>query len=399
MPARPHAPQLHWPWRQDTNAVLNVEGDVFFPAILEAVAEARQRIDLEIYMCSSGEVFEQWLAALSAAAARGVQVRMLIDDAGSEQLSAADRDRLQQVDGITLRVFNPIRFGHPSQALIRDHRKLVVVDGERAWTGGMGLDDHYSQRLSGDQSWLDAMVQCEGQLAADWQELFEQAWALAGRGPIKGAYRWRLYRQHIRQAVQERPQHAPAARVIGARGGRRNPILHVALQRLDQAQQQIWLCTPYFLPPRLLMRALERAALRGVKVHLMLCGPHSDHPPLRYAGQHLYQRLIDVGVEIYEYDRRFIHLKAIRADQWCSLGSFNFDRWNSSWNLEANAEWDGEPALLADLERLQQQLEHEAMYVDPRRWELRNLRIQTQQALMYWVGTRGIKLLRRWRGD
>ena len=108
------------------------------------------------------------------------------------------------------------------------------------------------------------------------------------------------------------------------------------LAALRRAEQRVWLATPYFLPSWRIRRALARAAKRGVDVRLLLCGMTIDHPPVRYAGQRFYTRLLKAGVRIYEYQPRFTHLKTALVDDWVSLGSCNFDHWTLHWNLEAN---------------------------------------------------------------
>ena len=110
------------------------------------------------------------------------------------------------------------------------------------------------------------------------------------------------------------------------------------MRNLRRAQNRIWLATPHFLPTGKVRRALIRAARRGVDVRLLLTSRNTDHPPVRYAGQRFYPRLLRAGVRIYEYQPHFSHLKMVLVDDWVSIGSCNFDYWNLRWNLEANLE-------------------------------------------------------------
>lgn len=382
--------RLSWPWRSACTARLVPGGDDFLAAIGAQLQAARRSILIELYLCSSGQLFEDWLAILRDAAARGVQVRVLLDDAGSHGLSRRDRDRLDQ-SGLTLRWFNPLRFGHPLNALIRDHRKLIIIDEQYAWTGGMGLDDHYAAALCGDDAWRDLMVCCEGPVVKDVLALCEQVWSLAGDGPLHGALRWRLHRDVV-HSQDDVPAQTPSARLSAARGGKRNPLLRTFIRRIGRAREQIWLCTPYFLPPRPLYKALQRAARRGVTVRLLICGDCTDHPVIRYAGQHLYARLLRAGVEIHEFEPCFIHMKAARVDDWCTLGSFNYDRWNSNWNLEANIEWRDEE-LCSALDDLRQQLQQECRRIDHATWRRRGPFARVRESLMFWFGTRLLRLL------
>jgi phosphatidylserine/phosphatidylglycerophosphate/cardiolipin synthase-like enzyme len=108
--------------------------------------------------------------------------------------------------------------------------------------------------------------------------------------------------------------------------------------RVRAAQERIWITTAYFVPSRKLLRALKRAALRGVDVRLLLPGPYTDHPAVRHAGRRFYGGLLRAGVRVFEYQPRFLHAKTALCDRWVSVGSSNFDRWNLRWNLEANQE-------------------------------------------------------------
>jgi phosphatidylserine/phosphatidylglycerophosphate/cardiolipin synthase-like enzyme len=108
------------------------------------------------------------------------------------------------------------------------------------------------------------------------------------------------------------------------------------LVRVRRAESRVWIATPYFLPSRSLRRALIQAARRGVDVRLQPCGGQTDLPPVLYAGQRFYPRLLRAGVRILEYEPRFAHLKTVLIDQWVSLGSCNFDYWTLHWNKEAN---------------------------------------------------------------
>ncbi|WP_111656809.1 phospholipase D-like domain-containing protein [Isoalcanivorax indicus] len=383
-------PRLSWPWRSRCTLSIQAGGQRYLPHIRTAMQGARKSICVELYMCNAGALFDEWLGVWAAAVARGVEVRLLLDAIGSLGLRDEDAERLCAA-GVTLQWFNPVRTGHLIATLVRDHRKLIIVDDQRAWVGGMGIDDRYDPRISGEEAWMDAMVACEGPVVADFRSLFDQAWHLAAAGPLTGAVRWRLG-GHPRPAARRAHADTTWARVNGSRGGRNNPLMRTLVRRVLRAREGVWLCTPYFLPPRSLLKALLYTARRGVPVHLTLCGQHTDHPWLRYAGQHYYQRLLEAGVHISEYDARFLHLKAAQADQWSTLGSFNYDRWNSSWNLEANVEAvDGE---FADHVRaLRERLDKESVHISAADWAARSHWQRWRNAFWNRAGLRLIKVL------
>jgi phosphatidylserine/phosphatidylglycerophosphate/cardiolipin synthase-like enzyme len=119
---------------------------------------------------------------------------------------------------------------------------------------------------------------------------------------------------------------------------RYSEVLLSLTQKISHAKQQVWFATAYFVPRWRIRRALKRAARSGVDVRLLLPGPITDHPGVRYIGHRLYGRLIKNGVRIFEYQPRFLHAKSVLCDDWVAIGSSNFDRWNLRWNLEANQE-------------------------------------------------------------
>lgn len=315
-------------WRHGNRFRLLVDGDTFFPAMLEAIAAAQRQVLLEMYLVESGRVTDRFIAALEAATRRGVRVCLLLDDYGCRGLTAADRARLKQT-GVELVLYNPLRFsGKLRRNLFRDHRKLLVVDQLCAFVGGAGLTDDFDPGNRSERYWHDVMVEIRGPVVADWQAAFAHNWAHWSRGaPV----------------VPE-----PNGPKLGTQAGRislsgsdtRAPIKRGLLTRISRARQRIWLATAYFVPSWKQRRRLARAARRGVDVRLLLPGPHTDHPAVRHAGRRFYASLLRAGVRIYEYQPRFLHAKVALIDDWVSIGSSNQDRWNLRWNLEANQEID-----------------------------------------------------------
>ncbi|PKM34566.1 MAG: cardiolipin synthase B [Gammaproteobacteria bacterium HGW-Gammaproteobacteria-12] len=168
------------------------------------------------------------------------------------------------------------------------------------------------------------------------------------------------------------------------------------LRALRGAKQRVWLATPYFLPTWKIRRALRRAAARGVEVRLLLAGRNTDHPPVRFAGQRYYPKLLRAGVRIFEYQPRFLHLKMVLVDDWVSVGSCNFDHWNLRFNLDANVE-----ALDPDFTRAVAAsfiedfgASREITFDD---WHQRPWWRRAQQRLWGWLDRLAVNLLDRWR--
>lgn len=329
------APQF--PWREGNHFRLLADGDAFFPAMLETIDRARHHVLLEIYLVTSGWVAGRFIDALVGAAERGCAVYLLLDDFGCRGLHGRDRGRLRHAN-IHLAWHNPLRLARFRRYLARDHRKLLLVDGEVAFTGGFGLTDDFDPPLHAESRWRDTAVEIRGPVVADWHRLFCDLWHHWSDQPLP---------------AQPLPARAPAGDARGAvrpsqglRGGALTRSLLLAVLR---SRQRVWIATAYFIPSRRLRRSLRRLARRGVDVRLLLPGPVTDHPGVRRASQRYYAGLLRHGVRIFEYQPRFMHSKLVLCDQWVSVGSSNFDRWNLRRNLEANQEC--QHPLVADAAR------------------------------------------------
>jgi len=326
--------------------------------MLEAIAQARRHILLEIYLFESGAVADRFIEALTGAAARGMTVKVLADDYGVAKLTRADRARLTRA-GVDLLLYNPVHLRKWFGNMFRDHRKLLIVDGEVAFVSGTGLTDEFDDPRHPAHSWRETAVRASGPVLIDWQALFVGAWNRHAPMPLA------------------LPEPAAPAHTDGM-AGRVAPTIRLPVQdirrslfhRVRDSGQRVWLATAYFVPSRKLLRALKRAAKQGADVRLLLPGRHTDHPAIRHAGRRFYSTLLQSGVRIFEYQPRFLHAKTLLCDQWVSIGSSNFDRWNLRWNLEANQEVDD----LRFAERVRAMFEmdfKESIEIDKDRWKHR----------------------------
>lgn len=333
-------------WHHDCQFELLIDGSEYFPRILQYIEEAQRCIDIEVYLVASGRATEQLVAALSAAAARGVVVRCLFDASGSADFSAAQREALREAE-VSLRFYNPITWYNGVRNLHRDHRKVLVFDQRIACIGGFGFTDEFC--IADDEEhtpWHEQMLVVKGGIVADWQGLFEQCWQQASKPQRKVLD----YCAQQRYSVSQ-PGATPGLGRVAFSASRNNrDLLRPLIARIRAAQTRVWLSTPYFVPPRVLRSALILAARRGVDVRLQVCGNFTDLPAVRYAGQIYYASLLRAGVRIFEYQPRFSHLKSVLVDQWVSLGSCNFDHWTLHWNLEANQN-SVDPALIETVQR------------------------------------------------
>jgi cardiolipin synthase len=345
-----------FPQRTGNEFQLLVDGDRFYPAMLEAVEQAQHYVLMEMYLVESGRVADLFCAAFVAAAQRGVCVQLLLDAFGARRFSRRDREHLVR-NGIRLVSFNPLSLRHPKNNLLRTHRKFLLADASVVFVGGSGIADFFS----GPHAWRETMVAVRGPLVNDWHTLFTDNWQ-----------RW------SELAVPDPlPAHVCEANITGrvvwtATGTTRLEIKRSLINRTRRAGSRVWLASAYFVPSRKVRRALRCAATRGVDARLLLPGPVTDHPAVRFAGRRFYARLLRHGVRIFEYQHRFTHTKLVLVDDWCSIGSSNMDRWNLRWNLEANQEiFDAGFATEAGL-MLQADFAH-CREIHYREWQRRSL--------------------------
>jgi len=310
-------------------------GAEIFPALLAALGAAQKTIRLETYIFSDGQLGRRILQALLAAARRGVQVRVLVDAAGSWFLPADFFNPLVAA-GAEVRRFNPLhlwRFG------VRDHRKLLVCDESVVFLGGFNVADEYD----GDgvtRGWYDLGVRLENPgLARELADSFEELFALADfhRQPLR---RLRLFK-HRRKSSKK----APGELLLTRPGRGASPFQSALAHDLARARD-VRIVSAYFLPTRRVRRDLLRVARRGGRVQLLLAGK-SDVPVSQMAARSMYHRLLKAGVEIYEYQPQILHAKLILADGTAYVGSSNLDIRSLNLNYELMLRFEDETAAVA----------------------------------------------------
>lgn len=330
--------RFHFPWREGNRFDILVDGSNFLPRMLDAIDSACETILLEMYLIESGSVVDRFITALLDAAERDVQAYLLLDDYGAIGLKQRERERLVHKN-IHIAYYNRLR-SHSNlynlyrifllrqeHSLYRNHRKLLLIDGQTAFVGGTGLVDEFDPPGHPEMQWRETMVSIQGPVVADWQQLFTTSW------------------NKSTQQTLSLPQPQPVEHTEAQRGRitvndieRYSEVLLSLTRHIAHARVRVWLATAYFVPRWRIRRALKRAAKAGVDVRLLLPGPITDHPGVRYISHRLYGRLMKNGVRIFEYQPRFMHAKSVLCDDWVAIGSSNFDRWNLRWNLEANQE-------------------------------------------------------------
>jgi phosphatidylserine/phosphatidylglycerophosphate/cardiolipin synthase-like enzyme len=280
---------------------------------------------------------------------------------------------------VNLSFYNPIRAHQWHKNLLRDHRKLLLVDGLVAYTGGAGISDSFDPRER-PHPWQEVMIEIRGPSLADWQDLFVEAWD-----------RWAV-RSLSLPAATYRPAGSQSGRVV-AQGGlmKGTEIIGSFVNRIRTAEQLVWVATAYFLPSWKIRRALVRSARTGIDVRLLLPGPLTDHPSVRHLGCRYYEQLLRAGIRIFEYQPSFLHAKVLLCDQWVSVGSCNLDRWSDRWSLEANQELD-DPRSLARIRAMFETDFHASQEIRYEKWRQRPWYRRRLEGVLGWIEA----ILLRW---
>ena len=318
-------------------------GDQIFPAMLKAIAEARRRISFETYIYTKGEMAEAFTRAFEDAARRGVRVNLVIDAVGG----AIPDEHVQRLRaaGCRLATFNTPSWYSVEEINYRTHRKSLVVDGRIAFTGGVGIDDQWKGNAQDKEHWRDTMVQAVGPVARLMEGGFYENFAEAA-GEVTPEL----------DDVQPASDEEGAAFVVrSSPSGGASDLKRVYVLALGSARQSIEITTPYFVTDESSRWAFQDAIKRGVRIRLLVEGDITDAMPVKYASRKHYDQLMQLGIDIYEYQPTMMHTKTFVVDGvWSMFGSANFDNRSLELNDELNvavANRELAARLLADFEQ------------------------------------------------
>lgn len=291
-------------------------GEVMFRALLEQLEKAEHYIFLEFFIVQEGKMWNSILDILKRKAAQGVMVRLMYDDLGCFFLLPTDYPQQLEKLGIQCAVFNPFRPFLTVKQNNRDHRKIAVIDGKVAFTGGINLADEYINAYQKYGHWKDTAVMLEGKAAWSFALMFLEMWQVCkGCKEDFAAYYYPSGAEDDGFALPycDSPMDAE------------NVGEHVYLQILNQAQDYVYINTPYLVIDDSMVSALCLAAKRGVDVRIVT--PHiADKPLVHMTTRSYYRELIRAGVKVYEYSRGFIHAKSFMSDdRIATVGTANLD--------------------------------------------------------------------------
>jgi len=318
----------------DNNDVALLEsGTAFFPALVAALDAAQYEIFFETYIFAEDDTACSVRDALIRAAGRGVKVRVLVDWIGTEHRPAQRLGAVLMQAGVQYRVFN----SWCRRGIARSHRKIVVVDREVAFVGGINVNDdwqcdHADKHRLPAPRW-DFTVQVRGPLVAQIHDEAQGQWLRAGR--LKLRQRIELFKEMRKEPVQSCANPARAAFVVRDNLRNRSTIQRAYLQALGRAKHSVLLATPYFAPGRKFRKALAHAAQRGVQVTLLIgVGEFVIQDMVAHS---FYPKLLEAGIRVVEYRKTQLHAKvAVVDDDWATVGSSNCDGLSLFLNQEAN---------------------------------------------------------------
>jgi cardiolipin synthase len=292
-------------------------GDEIFPAMLAAIRSARHTVDMMTFVYWKGDIAREFAEALADRARAGVRVRLLLDGFGSRLiekhlLAEMERSGVQVAWFRRPLVISPLKQNH------RCHRKVLVVDEQTAFTGGVGIAEEWCGDARDEREWRDTHVEVRGPAVDGVAAAFAQNWAECHD---------ELFDDHDR-FVPHRPQGDAVVQVVrGSASFGWQDLQTLMRVRLESAEDRFRLATAYFAPDAYFVELLCATARRGVEVEILLPGRHTDKRVCRLAGRHHYGALIACGVKIYEYRPTMMHAKIVTVDGIAALvGSTNFNR-------------------------------------------------------------------------
>ena len=354
-------------WTPGNRFELLENGEAYFPAVFAAIRAAREEVVLETFILFEDKVGKELHAALLEAAGRGVKIDVLVDGFGSSELTPAFIAELTSA-GVRFRAFDPQpRFlGMRTNVFRRMHRKIVVVDRETAFVGGINFSaDHLAD--FGPQAKQDYAVRVQGPVVAEIH-----AFARSAISGENARDRW-WRRRWGRREADPQPGGAHALFVTRDNGDHRTDIERQYRLAIRAARREVLIANAYFFPGYRLLKEMRRAARRGVRVRLILQG-EPDMPIVKTAAAMLYDHLQRGGVQIFEYCDRPLHGKvAIADDEWSTVGSSNLDPLSLSLNLEANVVIRDRGFNATLRERLEHLIAHSCKQITAERLPRRNV--------------------------
>lgn len=318
----------------DNEIKILASGEEKFTDLFAAIKTAKHHIHLEYFNFRNDSIAATLFDSLALKAKEGVKIRALFDAFGNwsnnRPLKKRHLEKLRE-KGIEIVEFDPLRFPYLNHALHRDHRKIVVIDGKVAYTGGMNIADYYIQGLPEIGEWRDMHVRIEGSAVAQLQEIFLDMWNKTAKQNVSGE----IYFPQIADSVRKNGRTV----AIVDREPRQTPknMRRIYAKSIEAATNKIQVINPYFLPTHSIKKALRKALKRGVEVEIMISAK-SDIKFTPEGSLYIAKGLMKQGAKVYLYKRGFHHSKIMMVDDaFCTIGSTNLNSRSLRYDYEVNA--------------------------------------------------------------
>ena len=314
------------PFTDGNNVKLLWKNKELFYTIFDSVKNARELICLEFYIFRNDETGNELAEILKQKASEGVKVYILHDHFGSFGTPIKFWKSLKKA-GICIRASHPFKWTSPFQYVYRDHKKLILIDGIKAFTGGLNIANEYRgyHRFKKKGGWRDTGIFLEGPIAKRLLDIFKESWKI-----------WKGTSVHFTKNVEQLAGGLPVLPIFTSSAKGRRRMRKLLYYSINQSRKSIYLTTAYFTPSIRMLQVLENAVSRGVDVKLLLPGK-SDVLAAHYAGRAFFTKLLKAGVEIYNYEGEILHAKtAVFDEMWSIIGSSNLDFQSLRRNDEGN---------------------------------------------------------------
>lgn len=313
------------PQSEQNQVQLLINGEQTFAHIFQAIDAAQHSILVQFYIINDDRLGHRFQQALIEKARQGVRIYFLYDEIGSSGLKDQFLNAMKEA-GIRCSRFNHLQIKRRLQLNFRNHRKLIIIDGETSFIGGHNIGDEYLSRDPQLGLWRDTHLQIDGPATLAAQLSFVEDWYWAQHQMLD--LNWKAYRSEINTKVLILP------------GGPADSLETMSLSfvhLIQSAQQRIWIATPYFVPDLKVTGALQLAALKGLDIRILLPAK-TDNPLITLAMRSYVNELSQLGIRFFQYQKGFMHQKVMLIDNDLSyIGSANLDNRSLRINFELNA--------------------------------------------------------------
>lgn len=304
-----------------------LNGNEIYPPMLKAIRAAEKTITFETYIYWSGNIGREFVDTLSAKARQGIRIHVLLDWVGSQKMEESYIRKMRDA-GVEVERYHPPTWRNWRKLNNRTHRKILVVDGEVGFTGGVGVADEWTGNAEGPDHWRDTHYRVEGPVVAQLQAAFMDNWTKVTGDVLHG--------EEYFPKLNEYGANFAQVFKSSAEGGAGSTHLMYLLS-IAAAEKSIHLSMAYFIPDALTQEAIVAALKRGVTIQILLPGNYIDKTLVRIASRGTWGPLLAAGVEIFEFQPTMFHCKVLVIDElWVSVGSTNFDNRSFKLNDESN---------------------------------------------------------------